>query len=82
MAEAPTLSEQFFTIFETAADAAHRHPHSQQEQELLAEDSTKNQVVEVKNETKRPPSGRKASQHKNNTPSGPLPRVHNPNVSQ
>eukprot|EP00171_Calliarthron_tuberculosum_P008710 IDg8710t1 len=30
--EALTLSEQFSTIAETAADAAHRHPQSQQEQ--------------------------------------------------
>eukprot|EP00171_Calliarthron_tuberculosum_P019086 IDg19086t1 len=44
MEEAPTLSEKFSNIVETAADAAHRHPQSQQEQELLAGDPTKNQV--------------------------------------
>eukprot|EP00171_Calliarthron_tuberculosum_P022302 IDg22302t1 len=43
--EAPTLSEQFSTIAETAADAAHRHPRNQQEQKLLAEDPTKNKAA-------------------------------------
>eukprot|EP00171_Calliarthron_tuberculosum_P022272 IDg22272t1 len=74
MEKAPTLSEQFSTIAETAADAAYQHPQSQQEQEMLAEDPTKNQIAEVKHETKSPASGRKAPQHKNNTPAGFLPK--------
>eukprot|EP00171_Calliarthron_tuberculosum_P022227 IDg22227t1 len=72
MGEAPTLSEKFSTIAETAADAAHRHPQIQQEQELLAEDPTKNQVIEVKHEAKRPPSRHKDLQHKDNKPAAEL----------
>eukprot|EP00171_Calliarthron_tuberculosum_P005382 IDg5382t1 len=49
-------------------DAAHQHPQSQQAKKLLAEDPTKNQVVEVKHEAQPPPSGRKAPQHKNIAP--------------
>eukprot|EP00171_Calliarthron_tuberculosum_P006876 IDg6876t1 len=63
MEEAPTLPEQFSTIAETAEDAAHQQPQSEQAQKLH-----KTQVVEVKHEVKPPPSGRKAPQHKyNNT---------------